>query len=399
MTQAKHLFILTLSVLFTFESCKDPNEYKVDNSFSIYVQRFENEALTRGRTFDLHANGLIVEFANLKNNEAGLCHFENPIRIEIDKTYWNDISNTNGAELMKEDLLFHELGHGLLGRKHLNTTLENDDWKSIMCGGDKVNERPWNINYRGMRRNYYIDELFNESTAAPDFSSTQLLADTTGYLPVLRLSFDTEAKKDAGFDLVDATDYKTSIDNGRLRFQSKLDEALLFFAKTTINIQSDFSFELTFEYPATDLSNQYGLVLGTRADVTNPAIKESIEYYNINNNRKIYMGNRSWYSFYTELSNPNIIAYAKNKLKVVKINNMLYYFINNVYCYCSEMEAKDSGNHFGFMVPPKAVLWLDNFCISQKNSSAVSSQKMQSQILDFEVVKIKSLNQNSLKNQ
>jgi len=399
MAQAKYLFILSLSLLFTLESCKDPNEYKVDNTFAVYVQRFENEALTRGRTFDLKTNGLIVEFADLKNDEAGLCHFEDPIRIEIDKTYWNDISKTNGADMMKEDLLFHELGHGLLGRKHLNTTLENDDWKSIMCGGDKVDDRPWNINYRGMRRNYYIDELFNESTLAPDFSSNQLLADTSGYLPVLQLSFDTETKKDAGFDLVDNKDFKTSIDNGRLRFQSKLDMALLFFTSTTINIQSDFSYEMTFEYPASDLTNQYGLVFGTRAEETNPTIEESIEYYNINNNRKIFMGNRTWYSFYTQLSNPNIIAYAKNKLKVLKISNMLYYFINNVYCYCSEMEAKDAGKHFGFMVPPKAVLLLDNLCISQKNSSGVSSQRVQSQVLDYEVVKVKSLNQNNVKNQ
>ncbi|HEY5590495.1 MAG TPA: hypothetical protein VIK55_05705, partial [Paludibacter sp.] len=114
-------FSILIFLLLTIVSCKNTNEYRVDASFADYLQRFESEASARGRTFDLKANGLIIEFANLKDNTAGLTHYEDPIRIEIDKTYWNDISNSAGADLMKEDLLFHELGHGLLKRDHLNT--------------------------------------------------------------------------------------------------------------------------------------------------------------------------------------------------------------------------------------------------------------------------------------
>jgi len=128
-------FVLILS----FFSCKDTDEYNVDSAFTDYLQRFEDEAATRGRYFDLHKTGLIIEFGNLKGGYAGLTHYENPIRIEIDQKYWNAITKYAGSDLMKEDLIFHELGHGLLGRKHLNSTLENGDWKSIMCGGDKVN--------------------------------------------------------------------------------------------------------------------------------------------------------------------------------------------------------------------------------------------------------------------
>src|ERR1035437_9451238 len=108
--------------------------------------------------------------------------------------------------MMKEDLIFHELGHGLLKRDHLNLTLENGDWKSIMCGGDKVGTRSWNINYKGIRRNYYIDELFDENTPAPDFSSNMFLADSTGFKKALSLDFNTV--KTAGWSLGEDANHK-----------------------------------------------------------------------------------------------------------------------------------------------------------------------------------------------
>jgi len=149
--------------IFLSISCKDTNEYRVNDEFTPYVQKFIDEAALRGKTYDFEKTGLIIEFANLDNDVAGLCHYEDPIRIQIDKDYWNALQGTEGEELMKEDLIFHEMGHGILGRKHINDILENGDWKSIMCGGDKVDDRPWNINYRGFRRTYYLDELFNHT--------------------------------------------------------------------------------------------------------------------------------------------------------------------------------------------------------------------------------------------
>ena len=170
------LFVLTIALY----SCNDPHEYNVDQEFARYVAQFEQEAAKRGQSLNLQTQGLIIEFANLKDGKAGLCHYEKPIRIEIDRTYWNAIGKKNGGDLMRENLIFHELGHGILNRKHLNSTRENDDWKSLMCGGTKVDNRTWNINYRGMRRTYYVDELFDESTPMPHFMSNQLLTDTNG---------------------------------------------------------------------------------------------------------------------------------------------------------------------------------------------------------------------------
>jgi len=394
MNSTRFFGIISLISLLFLPSCKDPDEYRIDPAFTDYLLRFENEAGGRGRTFNLTDNGLIIEFAALKNGTAGLTHYENPIRIEIDRDYWTAISKTAGADMMKEDLIFHELGHGLLKRKHLNTTLENGDWKSIMCGGTKVNGREWNINYKGIRRAYYVDELFNENTPAPEFSSIQLLVDTLGYTPKLKLSFNTTSKNDFGWDLVDDSQHKISMENGRLRFESKVNDVFLMFAKTSIDIQSGFSYELTMEYVSpTDLTGQFGIVFGTLAD-NSTGDNDPIEYFSINKSKKMYMGNRSWYSFFTELNVNQINPNGRNKLKVFKIGNMLYYFINNVYCYFSEIESKGSGLHYGFMVPPKGVVLLANFTIAQRVGSGVVSKVKKSLPVEFEIKIVKSLNQN-----
>ena len=384
-------------ILFV-SSCSKSHDYKVDSAFSDYLQRFENEAATRGHVFNPSKDGLIIEFGDLTDSAAGLTHYETPVRIQIDRTYWNAISKTAGADMMKEDLLFHELGHALLGRKHLNTTLENGDWKSIMCGGDKVNNRSWNINYRGERRKYYLDELFDESTKSPDFSSLEFIAgaDTIGFKTLIQRNFDTESQ--AIWSIKDTTGYKTSLDNGRLRFQSKSSQVYFVFAKlaTPVSIQSNFSFEMTLQYPTGDASNQYGLVFGP---IPPSLTNDSTEYFSINNNRKMYMGNRSWYSFYTELTESAINPNGINKMKVFKIGSMLYYFINNVYCYQSEIFANRNLGQFGFMVPPQGTVWVDNLVISQKTASGVSSKVIQNSQIVTGVQSVSEFNQNKIYNQ
>lgn len=377
-------------------SCGNSDEHKVDDKFTEYIQRFQDEATKHGKNLDLINGGLIVEFADLKDGVAGLCHYEKPIRIEIDKTYWDAISKYADADLMKENLLFHELGHGFLGRKHLNSTLENGDWKSIMCGGDKVNGRSWNINYHGVRRAYYVDELFNESTAAPTYSSLQLVADTIGYSTVHNLNFNSQSQ--SGWQIKDTVSYSTSLTtDGKLKFQSKIAQAYL-VSLTTPAISTNFSYELTIENSAGNATDQYGIIFGNI-----PADKNGnnspIEYFNINNSKKMFMGNRTYYSFFTELDQSKIVPAGKNKLKVFKIGGMIYYFINNSYVYCSEIVTTDGLNKFGFMVPAQGTVLVDNFIIAQPRISGAPTRVKQSQPLQFEITPIGSTTQNSVLNQ
>lgn len=398
MFKVRCLVLIFCSSILILTSCKDPKEYSVNSSFTDYLQRFEAEGAKRGHTFNPQANGLIIEFGNLKDNTAGLTHYEKPIRIEIDQAYWNDISASAGADQMKEDLLFHELGHGLLNRDHLNTTLENGDWKSMMCGGTKVNNRSWNINYRGVRRQYYVDELFNESTPAPDFSSNQLTVDTTGFNSLVSLNFNSPAQ--SGWKTGDSLNYTISLDNGRLRFLSKVTKSYLVYMHipTPVSIQSDFSYELTVNYPAGDATNQYGIIFGPVA-AGSTGNSDPVEFFSINNNQNMYMGNRSWYSYFTELTKTSIIPSGNNKLKVFKIGQMMYYFINNVYCYCSEIVANSNLNEFGFMVPSLGTVWIDNFQISDKGVTRVAPLSTKQLQFEFRTVSGDKFDLNQVKSQ
>jgi len=113
----------------------------------------------------------------------------------------------------------------------------------------------------------------------------------------------------------------------------------------------------------------------------------------------MYMGNRSWYSFYTELTESAINPNGINKMKVFKIGSMLYYFINNVYCYQSEIFANRNLGQFGFMVPPQGTVWVDNLVISQKTASGVSSKVIQNSQIVTGVQSVSEFNQNKIYNQ
>ncbi len=149
----KHFFcfLLLVAPLFSLFSCDDEEgekEYSVDSELYPYLQRFLDEAAKRGKSFDVVGDGLIMEFADLESPVVGLCTYSNPIKVQIDKKYWKETANSANQENLREDVVFHELGHGLLRRSHDNSTLPNTEWKTIMCGGTEVDGRSWAVNFR-----------------------------------------------------------------------------------------------------------------------------------------------------------------------------------------------------------------------------------------------------------
>jgi hypothetical protein len=244
-----------------------------------------------------------------------------------------------------------------------------------------------------------VDELFNESTAAPDFSSNQLSVDTTGFNSLVSLNFNSPEQ--SGWKTGDSLNYNISRDNnGRLRFISKVSMSYLVLLRipTPVSIQSDFSYELTLNYPVGDATNQYGIIFGPVA-AGSSGNGDPVEFMTINNNQNMYMGNRSWYSYFTELTKTSIIPTGNNKLKVFKIGQMLYYFINNAYCYCSEIVANSNLNEFGFMVPSLGTVWIDNFQISNRGVARVAPLSKKQLQFEFRTVPGDKFDLNKIKNQ
>ena len=65
----------------------------------------------------------------------------------------------------------------------------------------------------------------------------------------------------------------------------------------------------------------------------------------------------------------------------------------------SEIFANGNLGQFGFMVPPKGTVWIDNLQISQKTGAAVNSKVKQDIQIVTSVEPVSGFNQNKIYNQ
>jgi len=144
--------------------------YRVPQELEPYVQKFISEAKSRGR--DIVINNLIIQYEN--SPSFPYCAASNVISSGNDVQKIVTVNGhacwQNNAQL--ETLIFHELGHCILGRDHDMSLLPKGDAKSIMYTGDLTMYSPCvyalgDSCNKLYRRTYYIDELFNPSTPVP----------------------------------------------------------------------------------------------------------------------------------------------------------------------------------------------------------------------------------------
>jgi len=162
MKSEKIVFVLFLLAI----ACSKDDDASIPSEFSGYVKRFVAEGQARGTATNTH--DLSVTFVS-ESDLPGYCGqgLVDPPRVQIKNSdnCWNKRSDMD-----KETLLFHELGHAVLGRLHINDTLPNGDYKSMMFGGNQFNV--YN-SHTPEKRQYYLDELFNQSTSAPGWSNAK----------------------------------------------------------------------------------------------------------------------------------------------------------------------------------------------------------------------------------
>ncbi len=166
-----------LTMLLFFSCKKDKFEAVTAIELSPFIDDFINEGEKRGIILskDKLEAFLVTEldYENISDNTCGLgwADFNNQRtqRIEILKSEncWESRSN-----IQKENLIFHELGHSLLDRGHLNTTFSSLGGvsNSMMCSGTDGYCSNFNVYYEdGAFKDYYLDELFGVNTGTPDF--------------------------------------------------------------------------------------------------------------------------------------------------------------------------------------------------------------------------------------
>ena len=157
--------------------------YDVPEAFQSIVEQFELEAKACG--LEIEINNLIIKYDESVEypycatcNSKSMDHnIQKIILINPDKWWLNDFA--------KEALIFHELGHCILGRDHDNSLLPNGDPKSMMVENNILVYSPCIYAIGGnndcnftFKRDYYISELFDENTVIPEWANNWLFIET-----------------------------------------------------------------------------------------------------------------------------------------------------------------------------------------------------------------------------
>jgi hypothetical protein len=171
----KNVLIVCVIILI---GCSRENDFTpvldVPGEFQPYIDSFVAAASERGHKITI--NNLIIAYDSSISN--AYCAYSNitTSRNNVQKIiYINPHIHCWQNNRQLETLLFHEMGHCILGREHDTSLLPNGDPKSIMIPGDVSLYAPCvypiddscNQLYK---RDYYLDELFDPGTPVPGWA-------------------------------------------------------------------------------------------------------------------------------------------------------------------------------------------------------------------------------------
>ena len=129
----------------------------VDRALWPYFESFEAAAEARGIYVDLRSTNIEGSIEDIdENNVAGSCSYggrANLRSVVLDRSFW-----VQAPSLLREYIVFHELGHCYLFRDHLDACFADRTYVSLMRSGTG---RTCRDNYNLNTREYYLDELFD----------------------------------------------------------------------------------------------------------------------------------------------------------------------------------------------------------------------------------------------
>lgn len=146
------IVILTIVVA----SCSKDDSSEIEQELVTYMEAFVDEAAIRGITIDYSELDLAAYVENIvTTGTIGQCesYSDGSKAIVLDERYW-----IQASDLEREYVVFHELGHCVLGRSHDNSRTSNGTCTSIMQGGENICTGI----YTSINRDQLLDELFDQ---------------------------------------------------------------------------------------------------------------------------------------------------------------------------------------------------------------------------------------------
>jgi hypothetical protein len=358
--------ILTSTLLII--GCKREKEYRVESEFDYFIQEFINEGSKRGKVYDFQKSGLIMEWGDSgEEGWAGLCHYENPIRIEIDREYWNSIKPYSNFKTLAEQLIFHELGHGFVNsRKHRNDLLPTGEWASLMAGADLKDydnlERSFNINYLGKRKKYYLDELYIPTTSFPSWSYYE-----PNYSNINLLNNTYSDDYGIGYTnwVIGQSTYGTGeIIDGSYKYNNTSSHPVYQTIPKLPETDNNFYFKLKMRHTTLSPDDGFAILFAGNDN-------KDFYYLNFLNNGNLLFGNYMNFSWYVELTNVGILAGEFNTYEIRYFDNMFHLDINGKFVYASEHEGI-KGNQVGFLNHSYTTIYVKEFEVASASNQAIA---------------------------
>ena len=373
-------FCILLACFFLLCSCGKKRRvkvYEVPAEVQPYVSSFFVEASKRGKR--LLVDDLIITYKyNIFTSQAqaaGLCrrrYGHTPI-IFIDTT----TANWKSSKSAREQLVFHELCHCILGRSHRKDTLSNGNFSSIMKpSGDVL----YGDVLSRFKRDYYIDEMFNSEILPPIWSyvdeeyDDKYFRDTLYYEGFETETTDSNQVMDIALDtlaIFDSVHYKDWslgqnnivrrwVQNGRLELETYEKGTYYIPFKFAIPTEEDFEIRVNMMI-VNNKNSQMALYWGGSSS------KDAF-IYRINENETASIGQvgKGMASVKNNLK-PNKSFY--NELLIRKRGDNYYFYLNGRFVDNLEFEPF-KGDLLGLGVSGQAgQLWVNDILITQLSNS------------------------------
>ena len=144
----------TCVLLLIMSNCTEQSNNEIEAELKIHFDTFVSEAQAKGLNISLDQIDIGAYVENIeKGGTLGQCksYSDGSKQIVIDQPFWD-----RASELEREYVVFHELGHCLLGRDHDDTKDASGKCISIMQSGEGGCDGIYNL----QNRNSLLNELF-----------------------------------------------------------------------------------------------------------------------------------------------------------------------------------------------------------------------------------------------
>ncbi|HUR31768.1 MAG TPA: putative metallopeptidase [Saprospiraceae bacterium] len=156
-TMTRVLYLCFGVSILMFSSCEEAPElvFVVETPLQDYFDRFVDEAAVRGFDVAYATSQVDAHIGDItEENVIGTCSWDqtHTHSVTVDENYWRTAN-----DLQREFVVFHELGHCVLGRDHRDDSDANGNCASIMTSGTG----DCRIIYTQNSRTRLVDELFS----------------------------------------------------------------------------------------------------------------------------------------------------------------------------------------------------------------------------------------------